>query len=347
VKTYTPLLALTLVLLACSGQPSQSRASAPRTVAASPSAAPSAAQSGPYAVLITPPTGATYTVSLVSVDGKIAATAQASGLPALTCGGIASAVLPLPISTSNSRVYFMDARGVVHFLTPQGQTGRAATVPIGNARRSSFTVSPDDQRIAVIVSDFTGTGSSTRLYVDNLASAAHHLVYSQTGVYGLWPIGWNGGSLVVAKVNACTTGSVSRPIELHVIDPTTATRRFTIGGSSCPIDGPSTAAGTPCLASKLGSVQVRDWTGVVVRTVAPNGAPAYVSPDGTRVAFSRGTETYVEGVFIPLDVCGWIDDTHVVAINGQHQPMIVDVTTKATVPIAAQGTCAGRIPGGL
>jgi hypothetical protein len=102
-----------------------------------------------------------YTVALVGIDGTVVASAQASTPSAVRCGNGAAAVVPPPVSTSNTRVYFMDGTGVVHFLAPNGDTGRATTVPFGQTRRSMFAVSPDDKRIAVIVADFTATGTST------------------------------------------------------------------------------------------------------------------------------------------------------------------------------------------
>ncbi len=308
-------------------------------------------------MLVTPAYAQSYTVSLVAVDGKVVASAQAKGFGgALTCGGIASAVLPPPISTSDSRVYYMDAQGVVSFLTPQGETGRAATLPTGGARRSMFAVSPDDTRIAVVVSDFTATGASTRLYVDDLASAAHHLVYSQTGSSILWPTGWHGGSLVLAKVPACTQGGgpfCCGPQEFHLVDPATAIRRFTVGSSSCVLAGPPSKAGVVCeVRNTFAQANVVDWTAVTRRSFPIQGpTPALISPDGRLVALVPAADTAFDGTsrtFAGLQACGWIDDGHVfTGGDAQHQPRIGDISTGAIIPISAQGDCAGRVPGGL
>ena len=46
--------------------------------------------------------------------------------------------------------------------------------------------------------------------------------------------------------------------------------------------------------------------------------------------------------------CTWIDDTHVLSGgDAQHQPRVAQVTSGGMVPVAAQGDCAGRLPGGL
>src|SRR5205823_5447330 len=92
----------------------------------SPSARPSPSPVvGGYAVLATTGTIDSYTVSLVGIDGSVAASATASNPTQLTCGDAASALLPVPVSTSDTRVYFLDAQGNVRFLTPNGETGIA------------------------------------------------------------------------------------------------------------------------------------------------------------------------------------------------------------------------------
>src|SRR5712692_8773850 len=245
VKHPASLVALAVLVAGCGGAGSHASAShspkATSSVVASPtssSVASPAPLTGAFAVLATPTSADTYTVSIVGVDGKVVASAQVSSPTAVTCGDAAAAVLPLPISTSDDRVYYMDAQGVVRFLTVQGESGRATTVPVGGGRRSMFAVSPDDQRIAVIVSDFTSAGAAIRLYVEDLNGGSNHAdIYSQSNAFSLWPIGWHGtDNLVVAKVPACTQGGgpfSASSQELHVVDPATAVRRYTLGGPDC------------------------------------------------------------------------------------------------------------------
>ncbi len=46
--------------------------------------------------------------------------------------------------------------------------------------------------------------------------------------------------------------------------------------------------------------------------------------------------------------CGWIDASHVIAGGDtQSQPRVGDVASGNISPVAAQGLCAGRIPGSL
>ena len=335
-----------------SASPSGGEASPPPSSPAPPPV------TGAYGVLVSPVSAANYTVSVVGVDGKVAASAQATSPTPVTCANAAAAVVPLPISTSNSRVYYMDSQGVVRFLGPNGDTGRATTVPIGSARRSAFAVSPDDQRIAVVVDDFTSSGAATRLYVEDLNGGGNHVeLFTESGAYTLWPIGWHGSNnLVLAKVAACTQGGgpfCCGPLELHVVDPATAARRFTIGGPSCVIVGSATPAGDVCEDTpNFTKATVLSWTAAVTRTI-PISQPAYayLSPGGAAVALVNNAGTTIAGTtrsFAGLFACTWIDDTHILGGgDSQHQPRVGDVGTGNIVPVAAQGDCAGRLPGGL
>jgi hypothetical protein len=307
-------------------------------------------------VLVGPQSGATYAVSLIGIDGKVAASAQASTPAAVTCANAAAGVVALPVSTSNSRLYYMDGQGVVRFLSPTGDNGRATTVPIGSARRSMFAVSPDDQRIAVIVDDFNSSGAATRLYVEDLNGGGNHLdLFSESGAYTLWPIGWHGtNNLVVAKVPACTQGGgpgCCGPQEYHVVDPATATRRFTIGGSGCIIAGAPSPAGTVCDTNA--QANVLSWTATTTSSFAVQGyTPAYLSPDGRLVAIASYTATstllYPTNAAVTLSACSWIDDSHLLSGGDvQHQPSVGNINNGQVVPVAAQGTCGGRLPGGL
>lgn len=303
--------------------------------------------------MATPISADTYTVSIVGVDGKVVASATPSSPTAVTCGDAAAAVLPLPISTSDDRAYYMDAQGVVRFLTVQGESGRATTVPVGGGRRSMFAVSPDDQRIAVIVSDFTSAGASIKLYVEDLNGGTNHLdIYSQSNAFSLWPLGWHGtDNLVVGKVPACTQGGgpfSASPQELHVVDPATAVRRFTLGGPTCVIAGTASPAGVVCEDRSSPVLDVVNWTGSIVKTFPlSNPAPAFLSPDGNSVAVvGRGVTNIFVGGSQNFEACGWIDSTHMIG-GASAQPRVWDFTKANLIPVAAQGVCAGRIPGGL
>lgn len=377
-KLSTSLLAVVFVVAGCAGPGSHASASpSPRSSSSpasppasgtptssalpttSPASSPAASPiplTGAFAVLATRTSADTYNVSIVAPDGKVVASAQPSSPTAVTCGDAAAAVVPLPISTSNDRAYFMDAQGVVRFLTVQGDSGRATNVPTGGGRRSMFAVSPDDQRIAVIVNDYTASGVSIKLYIEDLNGGTNRTQsYAQSGAFGLWPIGWHGtDSLVVAKVPACTQGGgpfCCGPVELHVVDPATFDRRFTVGGASCVITGAPSPAGAVCEDMNYKQAFVVDWTGATQRSFAVTGpTSAFLSPNGSVVALVSGTTTTFKGASKTLNMqaCGWIDATHVISGGDvQQQPRIGNVGSGGVVPVSAQGICAGRLPGGL
>jgi hypothetical protein len=336
---------------AASGSPSAGPTGSP-----SPQPSPTPSFVGGYGVLVTQGTADTYTVTLVGVDGKVVASAAPSSPTQVTCGDAAAAVLPPPVSTSDTRVYFLDALGNVNFLTPNGETGNATRVPAGGQVRSMFAVSPNDQRIAVVEDTYTASGANTVLYVEDLNGGTNHVkLFSETGAYTLWPIGWHGtDGLVVAKVPSCTQGggpTCCGPQELHVVDPATGVRRYTIGGPTCIIVGAPSPHGALCENAEFTQVKELSWTGASVQSFAIQGpTPAYLSPDGAAIALDTDSGTTFAGAKQTLDLvaCGWIDATHVLAAGDtQQQARVGDITGGNIIPVPAQGTCGGRIPGGL
>ncbi|GAC1507056.1 MAG: hypothetical protein NVS1B3_07160 [Candidatus Dormibacteraceae bacterium] len=310
------------------------------------------------AVLVTPLSGSSYTVSLVGIDGRVVASSIAGAPVRPACTNAAAAVVPLPISSSDTRVYFMDNKGVVNFLGANGDAGRATIVPASTpTRRSLFAVSPDDQRIAVIVLEFNSSGASTRLYVEDLNGGGNHLeLFSQAGPFTLWPTGWHGtNNLVLAKAPACVQEGgpfALGPQEFHVVDPGTAVRRFTVGSPTCVIVGPPSQAGALCEGQPFQVATIYDWTNKQIGAFPiGNPTPALLSPDGKLVAVlgdSNTTTIFPTSTTVNLVACGWIDDTHVLSAGDtQRQARVGDATSGKVVPVAALGECAGRIPGGL
>jgi hypothetical protein len=300
-----------------------------------------------------------YTVSLVGIDGRVVASQQASTPGTVNCAGPTAGLVPPPVSTSNTRVYFMDALGVVRYLASNGDAGQTITLPIGPARRSLFAVSPDDTLMAVVVLDFVAGGATTRLYMYQLQpGGAQLLLFSQSGAYTLWPTGWHGATnLVLAKVPSCAEGGAPLccgPQEFHIVDPKTAFRRFTVGSPACLIAGPPSPSGVVCTGGlSFTQDSVLDWTGATTRSFQVAGpATALLSPDGSQVAVAASdapTTTLIPAnQTLNLSACGWIDDTHLLSGGDvQHQPTVADTTSGNLVPVAAQGDCAGRIPGSI
>ena len=220
-----------------------------------------------------------------------------------------------------------------------------------------FAVSPDDSLIAVVVVTYSASGATTKLYLDQLQlGGSQKLLYTESGAYTLWPVGWHGANnLVLAKVPACTQGGGAfccGPLELHVVDPASAVRRFTMGGSQCVLAGSASQAGVVCENNpSFTKATIVNWNGGTVQSFAIQAPTnAYLSPDGSAVALVSNSSTTFVGLKQTLDLnaCGWIDNKHVIAGGDvQAQARIGDVATGTIVPVAAQGLCGGTIPANL
>jgi hypothetical protein len=254
----------------------------------------------------------------------------------------------------------MDARGAVRSLSTDGvvSPGSIINLPIGASRRSVFAVSPDDSRIAVAVIDFTTGGATTNLFIDQLKlGGSQAKIFTEAGTSTRWPIGWHGSDLVIARVPVCAKGFgpfCCGPQELQVIDADTAQQHFMLGGPTCLIAGPPSAAGAICESDARASVL--DWSGASTREFSIQGqSPAYLSPNGNQAAIDQANpvnflDTIVEGshtIFSDFQTCGWIDSTRVLGTDRQGLPRVGDFVTGTTVSVSAKGFCAGRIPGGI
>ena len=364
------------LLAACnssSGQVASHSASLSRTGStASPS--PTVARASAYGVLTDwRPGSGTYNIYLVTPEGAVAAHALAISPEVLTCGPTNSTpYMPAPVSTSGSLAYFMEARGSVRSLSPDGTVsdvlftvaiGTTATLPASVPPRwSFFSVSPDGTEVAAATVEYDSRGmATTRLFVDHLIPHANEQVgtsstlrFQETDSTTLWPVGWHSGRLILAKVPACpgAVGPAYWASELHVVDPATAVRKVTIGGPDCVIAGPPTQGGVLCETRAIdfivegwdGSRQVQEPSGLTAQ------GPAYLSPNGKLIAVPDATSTRIPYQSIkPLSMsaCGWIDDSHLLGSAGTAPAQIGNLSDGTVTTLTVAGTCVGRIPGGL
>ena len=384
---------LAIFLASCQPAPTGNLpSSSPRAsgVATPTATLPPNQSSAPLVVTISA-TGVFSTVSLWS-GTSLVGNVQACNRSAIAASCHPYQVTYLPcVSTSNTRAYFVDGDTTVRYLAPGsttssncgangctfGTNGDVTGVPGGPERASAFSVSPDDQRIAVSVFDFRSTPGgyvpmSVRLYVEDLIGSGNHVeLFSSTNSW-VWPVGWHNGKLVVAA------GSPTKPIdgpyggvtEFHLVDPVTGDRLQALGSASCPVvPALLSPAGTVCVAAD-GSLRSQYWSGPNV-TFAPNyralGGGAMLSLDGTKVAVCCATNhalDYLEVIDTPalggavksvgktpgyLSGGGWIDATHLsYRALGSDNLLWVDTTSPVgptTIPIVGQ--LAGRVPGGL
>jgi hypothetical protein len=301
-------------------------------------------------------------LELIDHDGKIAAQSAVAPPAPQACAAGMAAVLPPPVSATSDKVFFRDGDTKIRYLTPGGLTGDATTVPGGPTTASGFAVSPDDQRIAVLVEDFSDPAKiGLRMYVEDLVGKGHHVdILTTTTPNGkpgmtLWPMGWHQSQLVLAVVPACTLESVASPSAWQVVDAASGAQVALISGTDCLLSWWPSPAGVAC-ARAPSQAAVYGWDGKIIRSVAvPAGdSEASLSPLGTGIAFTPGfgigvppPSTTIIGSTASVTVAGhnaclWIDEDHLLAPDA-----VLAFPSGAVAPLPASGPCAGRFPGGL
>jgi hypothetical protein len=370
------LLTIALLLISCGGSSSSaSQSPTPRASAtASPSATPSAGPlSGSYGLVLS-----AGMLNVIKTDATVAATVAVAPASAQFCSSQHDGVVaPPPVSASNDAVYFRDGDTKIRQVVPPASAVDVTTVPGSPSIVSFFSVSPDDQQIAVLTEDVSSnTGISERLYVEDLKGGGHHVDIFTTQVpkdkrgTTLWPMGWHAGALILAVFPACTFEPAGiTPSEWHVSNATNATRIATIKANNCTLSFWPSAAGVGC-ADSQGVTTLYDWAGKVVSVTGPGATGSgysmtSLSPKGSSILFATGAgpgaPTPATGIVqlgpgpyatVPGHAaCAWIDEDHLLAGDGVIQfpaetPGNVLVTT-TVVPLADSGVCAGRFPGGL
>jgi hypothetical protein len=369
------LLVPLLLVAACGPQSSGGPATASAARTPSPTATSTPALAGAYAVLVKDflvSGGASYTLSIVSSDGRVAATATARKrtVKAVQIGNV---------STSNTAAYYLDGDSDVHFLRPDGTTGLATRITVAAGHVAAFSVSPDDSRIAVAVLDYTRYPVGTRLYVEDLKGGGNHVeLFSGSNVME-WPAGWHAGHLVLALgINLPPQNlfeGFARGHGYHVADAQTGTRLFNLcAGMDSSV--PETPAGTVCVNYPKASVVSWDGqTRVLPNATKPDstsgvcGLAGPLSPAGVVatnvVSVPQGGCAGGPAVFLvnaqntidprvlvrDAEPIGWLDAGHLVVDIAPSASLgalsIVDVSTLAASRIQAPGFFAAAIPGGL
>jgi hypothetical protein len=328
-----------------------------------------------FAVLANNPVGrapgqTSYLVELVAPDGHVAAT-QVASLPSIMPRGL---IAPTPlVSSSDTRLYFLNGDSEVRFLKPDGATGVATQLPGSGQVHAAFAVSPDDRRIAVSLLDYSTQPIHLRMYVEDLAGGGNHVdIFTATNGIAEWPVGWRDGNLVVAvgpiavqnvwpnPYNAGNAGAPGPNDAYHLVDPATGNRLAAVG-SDCNF-GALTLAGTGCRTA-TGAADLR-WDGQRHGFARPdNVEPGPVSPDGSRMA-GAGQQPPFPIVLLSASTSGaagvdgnplgWLDDGHLVfgTLSGTSYvgDAILDTVSgkKVTVDTRHQYlSFFGSLPGGL
>jgi hypothetical protein len=360
------LLASAVLFLACGG----SAPSAARSPSATPSPKPAgsaAAAATPSAAPLTGPYGLVLsagTLQVVNLDASVAASASVAAPTVQFCSPAHDGVvMPPPVSASNDQVYFRDGDTKIRMVIPPASAADVTTVPGGPNIISFFSVSPDNQRIAVMVEDLSGAAISLRLYVEDLRGGGHHTeIFANTTPKGkggatLFPMGWHEGMIVLAVMVACTFEPAGlAPSEFHLVDAATAVRKVAIGSAGCVLNYWPQPAGIVCVDHSKLSANTYDWGGKVTRTwtTQADDYQAGLSPTGGGVFFTTGMgigapppAVRILGRTASVNVAGhtaclWLDDGNVLAPDG-----VIAFPAGVVLPIPASGVCAGRLPGGL
>jgi hypothetical protein len=359
---HVGLLALAVVMVvSCSQSPtgSSSTASAARPAASSTAVAKACAPAEAYGLLLSP-----GKLELVDPKGCVQATAQVGPASTHDCGSGIAAVLAPPVSASDTKVYFRDGDTNIRSITPSGLTADVTTVPGGPNVVSSFAVSPDNLRIAVVVEDFSALPAiGLQLYVEDLIGHGHHVVTYTTTFDArgpnLWPLGWHQSSLVLLVVPACSQQQVANPIAWHVVDAGTAVRQVSVGSSTCIPGWWPMPDMLSCYDIANKKINVYNWSGAIGGMIAIDPGSPTVGPAGYMVAVSNGggvgdtsPTTVIRvastgGVYQPLTVkgaaaCLWIDQFALLAPGA-----VIQNGSGAIIPQTPGSRCAGRFPGAL
>jgi hypothetical protein len=276
-------------------------------------------------------------------------------------GNTAPAIVMPKVSTSDTRVYYLNGNSEVRSLSVDGKSGVASHLPGSATVQAGFAVSSDDRRIAVATIDYAARPPALRLYAENLAGGGNHVeIFSSSSSY-VWPVAWHGSSLILGVGPAAAQYAAANPYDAidgyHVADATTANRLATV------CEAPARAVG---LIARTGALCVSDsgtfeqwWDGshhglpADCRALSPSGnlaacggagpglatgAISIVNADGTR------TSTGVAG-FGPL---GWIDDGHLIFAAGSNSTsdlQLLDLASGVATPLGHDLELVARFGG--
>ena len=323
--------------------------------------------------------GAGYTLRIVSADARVLASAHAVWSNGSKCGPVdAGIIVPPPVSTSNTRAYYLDSGGI-KWLQEDGKTGLAfGPLQVKPNTALAFSAAPDDSEFALNTIDYSATPLTQHLTVTPVgASALGTQIFSARSPSGspsaaVWPVGWRAGDIVLAyHRGTCTQGGGPGLLDAtsyHVVNAGTAARTATIGndgGSRCGLLGLPTPAGIPCGSYFTNGTQVLSWTGATGRTYAAAFEAGGLSPNGGEYAGTDAANSSSQSVLKVIVAGGstfsvpgtvesvmWIDDEHFFVGpaqqgTGQVYSTVPQQGTLKGTPVQAAGTPVARIPGSL
>ncbi len=258
-RRWGPCLAISVGLLASCTTP-------PVANSATTTPSPVCESRGVLAVFIAAVAHSTqYEISLVRVDGSVAAKTQAS-----LRSNAAATALPF-VSASATRVYFLEGDNMLKSLSPDGTVAVVRDISGNDHIRAAFAVSPDDRHIAISTIDYSVTPPSLRLSVEDLKGGNRTEVLASSSRY-FWPVAWRQGKVVVAvgdanpgpsphgdwhpwcaaSLRACVADNPYGATHgYEVVDPAVGTTLVKLASGQCQAMGLLTRAGTLCVESKF------------------------------------------------------------------------------------------------
>ena len=178
--------------------------------------------------------------------------------------GVTAIDLPY-VSTSKTRVYFLDGDSTVRAIAPDGTVAKVTSIPGTPTVHAAFSVSPDEDRIAVALIDYSSQPIKETAYVANLDGSARVDLFTSTTAY-YWPVGWHAGKVILAIGPAVRGGSVPSnqysATGYALVDAQAGAQPARVGPGECVPTGSLTPAGTACI-SNPGTPCLRDVAGTV------------------------------------------------------------------------------------
>ena len=289
---------------------------------------------------------------MVNITGQTLASVAAAGRALTHVGSTrdsAPAVFMQTVSASATRAYYLDGDSAVRSLTVDGKTSLVTQIPGSATVEAGFAVSPDDRRIAVSTINYGVSPPALRLYVENLAGGGNHSELLASSSLYVWPVAWQGSSLILAVGPATAQVGAPNPYDAingyHLVDPATANRLAAICVPPATGQGVISAIGSLCGGPNDG-VFLQRWDGN--RKPIQSDCRA-LSPSGTFAACGGGNATATTGPIWILTISngagtptgvsgwgplGWVDDEHLIFAGGSSSDVrILDLKSGKATPV--------------
>lgn len=274
-------------------------------------------------------------------------------------------------SASRSRVYFLDSGYELSFVSHDGASAVVRPMAVQPNEEETFSVSPDDQWIAVSVFtydlppagavDQTPTFAHMQMYVEQLGdlSAAHRSQIFASNTVAEFPIGWVNGHLLVALAKpVCCQMPPLNPYggsEYHVVDANNGDGLLTLCSAGHEPEGPVEPFGVACKG--LGA-DFYAWDGSALPAPAAIPQPGYglnaPSPDGRLMAVAQdqisiwGPRGGSRNLPASGTVYGWLDGTHlVIQETGKSSLSLFDLTSDSAIDLSDATEFLGTLPAAL